>query len=432
MVASPLNDRTRAKKGYYFTPISLRVLICSQLRRRRQRFRPFSHEEPLVLAPLERRGVESQKLAAPPHSRRVLGGKVREPVLPQHGANLLRWSLRKRIAGEQRKHLRITREQQLLGAKHKGIFAPVAERGEPQVPVKARLVWRVNAWRLGGTLRLVAEAVSDPVLAVVRSLEFDLETLPGHAAKQTVLVRDTKWLDECDRFRWQREGTKGPGQKKKNVGIKDPGEEQTSHPKTRGLRKLTSTSGHRDGSGFRNGFVGVSSLWICRGGLRCFRGRKASATRGRRRNVLEIFANLDGPARWQELHEKPVIEEKEAERKNDVIQKGVVGGQDDANLKKGHDKEAHDAETPRQEEHPYNDQFDTHSHRSCCRVEPVRQLLRVPADPGRQRAVLIILIHRREVSPGWIASEIFRDTRLEVNGEPEQPQEEKARARRRI
>src|SRR6516165_4873142 len=262
MVASPLNDRTRAKKGYYFTPISLRVLICSQLRRRRQRFRPFSHEEPLVLAPLERRGVESQKLAAPPHSRRVLGGKVREPVLPQHGANLLRWSLRKRIAGEQRKHLRITREQQLLGMKHKSIFAPVSERGEPQVPVKARLVWRVDARRLGRILRLVAEGVSDPVLAVVRSLELNLVALPGHASEQAVLVRDTKRLEKSHRFRWQRDVAKSPGQEKKDVRIEHPGEEKTRHPKARGRSKITSASRERDGSGFRNGVVGDRRLWI--------------------------------------------------------------------------------------------------------------------------------------------------------------------------
>ena len=32
-------------------------------------------------------------------------------------------------------------------------------------------------------------------------------------------------------------------------------------------------------------------------------------------------------------------------------------------------------------------------------VKPVRQMLRVPADPGGQRAILVILIHGREVTP---------------------------------
>src|SRR6516162_5069304 len=179
MTLSPPEPPTGERKKDTILRVPPLALIWSQrLRRRRQRFRPFGHEEPFVRASLEGRGVESQELAAPPHSRGALGGKVGEPVLPQHGANLLRRCLRKRIAGEQREHLRITREQQLLGMKHKSIFAPVSERGEPQVPVKARLVWRVDARRLGRILRLVAEGVSDPVLAVVRSLELNLVALP--------------------------------------------------------------------------------------------------------------------------------------------------------------------------------------------------------------------------------------------------------------
>src|SRR5215469_15240647 len=100
---------------------------------------------------------------------------------------------------------------------YKRAFAPVAERSEPQVPIEARLVRRVNAWSFGGILRLVAERIRDPVLAVIRSLKLNLKAFPGHAAKQAVLVCDSKRLEKGHWFRRQRNAAKSPGQEEKGI-----------------------------------------------------------------------------------------------------------------------------------------------------------------------------------------------------------------------
>src|SRR6185437_5860338 len=46
------------------------------------------------------------------------------------------------------------------------------------------------------------------------------------------------------------------------------------------------------------------------------------------------------------------------------------------------------------------------------------QVLHVVADPRRQRAVLVILVHRRKVPPLRITAEQLHQTRLEVNPKP--------------
>ena len=64
-----------------------------------------------------------------------------------------------------------------------------------------------------------------------------------------------------------------------------------------------------------------------------------------------------------------------------------------------HDEEAEDAPAPRHEQHPHQAEF---QHQGCAGgkgMEPVRQMLHVPADPGRQRPVLVVLVHGGEVAP---------------------------------
>src|SRR6267143_3391062 len=63
-------------------------------------------------------------------------------------------------------------------------------------------------------------------------------------------------------------------------------------------------------------------------------------------------------------------------------------------------------------------------------MKPMREMLHVPADPGWQRAILVILVERREVSPLRIATQDLRHARFEINPEAFPDQQENTRARR--
>ena len=52
---------------------------------------------------------------------------------------------------------------------------------------------------------------------------------------------------------------------------------------------------------------------------------------------------------------------------------------------------------------------------------PERHLVRVPANPGRERCGLVVGRHRREIAPGGVAEEPLRCARLDVQAE-EQPE----------
>ena len=62
----------------------------------------------------------------------------------------------------------------------------------------------------------------------------------------------------------------------------------------------------------------------------------------------------------------------------------------------------------------------------------MRHLLDVPSEPRRQRTVLVVVVHRREIPPRWIAAEDLYQAGLEVDPEPLPAQHEEAEARRRI
>src|SRR2546427_11307908 len=57
------------------------------------------------------------------------------------------------------------------------------------------------------------------------------------------------------------------------------------------------------------------------------------------------------------------------------------------------------------------------------------QVMRIPANPGGQRAVLIVLVHGRQVTPLWIAPGDLGYAGLEVNREPNPQQQKEARTR---
>src|SRR5258708_3932803 len=45
-------------------------------------------------------------------------------------------------------------------------------------------------------------------------------------------------------------------------------------------------------------------------------------------------------------------------------------------------------------------------------------MLNIPSDPGRKRAVLIVVVHRSEISPLWISARQFCDSGFEIDAEP--------------
>lgn len=114
---------------------------------------------------------QSLKLALPPKARIRLGSKVGEPILPRHGTHLERWVAGERIGRKKFEHAGVVVEQKQFRARHPRVFSPVAQGGEPEVPIKAGLIGRVDARRLGWVLRFVAKGIGDPCLAVARALE---------------------------------------------------------------------------------------------------------------------------------------------------------------------------------------------------------------------------------------------------------------------
>src|SRR5207245_9113122 len=114
--------------------------------------------------------VETALLPPPPRRSPALLLGRGEPVRPLHDGDLggrlpVEW-----IAREEAQNLRRAGEQTQLGVDDPRVLAPLAERGEPEVPFEPRLVWRVDAGRLHRILWLVAERVRRPVRAVAGTL----------------------------------------------------------------------------------------------------------------------------------------------------------------------------------------------------------------------------------------------------------------------
>src|SRR5258708_24836297 len=94
-----------------------------------------------------------------------------------------------------------------FGANDDRIRTPRTEGGEPQVPVKARLVRRVNTGRLGGVLRLKAKRIDQPGFTIGGALELNLVTPAGHYREKAVAIGDT---ERFERRHWRgREGIPG-------------------------------------------------------------------------------------------------------------------------------------------------------------------------------------------------------------------------------
>src|SRR5260370_303708 len=100
-------------------------------------------------------------------------------------------SVRKGITCEEREYRRRARQEPLFGIDHKSILLPVIERGEPQIPVEARLIGSEYPRLRSRILRLITKRIWPPRPAVIRAFELNLIAASGHNRKKTVPVRDS-------------------------------------------------------------------------------------------------------------------------------------------------------------------------------------------------------------------------------------------------
>src|SRR5271154_2052596 len=143
---------------------------------------------------LQQGSVESQELTPPPIPSGAFFRHAGEPILPQHGSDLLRRLLREGIAGKKSQHIFVfvAREQPYLGVGDDRILAPRTQRGEPQVPVETRLIRSVDSGRRLYLLRLIAKGIWRPVLTILRTLKFNLVASARHYREQAVLIGDAE------------------------------------------------------------------------------------------------------------------------------------------------------------------------------------------------------------------------------------------------
>ncbi len=119
-----------------------------------------------------------------------------------------------------------------------------------------------------------------------------------------------------------------------------------------------------------------------------------------------------------ETREEAIVEEKDGEGEDEIVEEGVVGAENHANLPDCDDEEANDANATREEQHPDQEKLKSESAKRGGSVEPGREMLEIPADPSRERTVLVILVHGGEMAPLGIATGDFGNAGLKVDAEP--------------
>src|ERR1700735_424082 len=127
-----------------------------------------------------------------------------------------------------------------------------------------------------------------------------------------------------------------------------------------------------------------------------------------------------------------IVEQEEAEREDDVIEKRVIRGEDNSDFKRRDDAKAGNAKRARQKEHPDEHQLDREREEHGEGVETMREVLHVPADPGGKRAILVVVVHGGEMAPGLVTARELRDAGFEVDAKPFPAEQEKAEAGRRV
>src|ERR1041385_4314245 len=74
--------------------------------------------------------------------------------------------------------------------------------------------------------------------------------------------------------------------------------------------------------------------------------------------------------------------------------------------------------------------FGGQSHERCGGVEPVGKLLYVPANPRGERAVLVVVIHGRQMPPGIVPAGKLYNAGFKIDAEPFPPKKKQAKAGR--
>src|SRR5712691_3724865 len=319
--------------------------------------------------------VVSAKLALPPRAGRALLRTRREPVLPDDRAHAARRLSLERIAREEAENRWLALQQSRLAVHHPGVLVPAAQRSEPQIPLEARLVRRVDPRRDIHVLGLEAEGIRRPGPAVRRALELDLVPVLRHDGEEAVAVRDPQRLERNGRPEERPRKPADDARSEHHGGAQDPDEH-------RPLQRAPPLP-HRRRLG--------------RGG----------AQPGAR--------------------EKGIVEQQDAEHEHDVVQESVIGGEDDDRLERAHQEEAGEPERAREERHPYQQELEGEHHHDASMVEPDRQeLLHVPAYPARQRQVLVVVIEGGQRAPLRIAAQELDHARLEVDAQPFPDEQEPA------
>ena len=134
----------------------------------------------------------------------------------------------KGLRGKERQNIGVVGQQAFFGSWNQGVLLPGTERSEPEIPLKAGLIGGVDAGSLIERLRLEAEGIGDPFLAVAGALKLNLVTAPGHHREQAILVGDTKRLEHGHRLHGQRQTAEDHGEEFNGGYVGDQGEQHSA------------------------------------------------------------------------------------------------------------------------------------------------------------------------------------------------------------
>src|SRR4029077_3626956 len=283
--------------------------------------RPFHNLNLTSRAPFQRRSVQPHELTPPPHSSGTFLRHGSEPVLPQHGANLVWRRLTKRISGKKCEHVLFIFEQPNFGVRHERVIAPRSKRSKPQIPIEARLIRRVNSWWTIQRLGLIAKRIGNPSLPIVRTLELNFETPTRHDRKQAVAVGNPEWLEGTHGSRGQGHFREHPDHLRRSC-IPDPSHKQRSDSELRTLPPPRDT--------FPNWRISPHTL------LRTQRSPQSA-----------------GPALRYDVQHKTIIQQQYPQGEHKVVQERIVRSQDHPNLPGSHNEETNNPPPARKEQHPH-------------------------------------------------------------------------------
>src|SRR5207244_13475505 len=126
-----------------------------------------------------------------------------------------------------------------------------------------------------------------------------------------------------------------------------------------------------------------------------------------------------------EVFDRKIIEQSDAKQEREQVEKTIVAGQENEQLQ-NHECEAAQMAQPAWKENQEGDhQLDEEHHRGTGLLKTVRQLVRIPADPGGQRLGFVVVEQRGKVMPGGITADQFNRSGFEHQPEQQPAQEPK-------